>query len=128
MNSLINFLLLLIALVLAVLFFPVGIVFTLIAATVTGSARKAIGYLSHSALSVALAIDMLGNTVCADLLNNTMRLPGGYSFGNYRETISLVLGKNKERGTLSKAGRWLADILNKIDPNHVERAATGDSQ
>lgn len=127
MSMLANFLLLLIAIVLAMVFFPVGIIFTTIASINEGTGRKAIGYLSNSAKSIAIAIDILGNTVCADLLNNTMRKAGGYPFGNYRETISRVLGKNKELGTLSKAGTLLSSLLNLIDPNHVEKAANAKS-
>jgi hypothetical protein len=34
----------------------------------------------------------------------------------------MVLGVNKAMGTLTKLGKFLADTLNKIDPNHVEKA------
>ncbi len=123
MNGLSSFLLLLIAIMLIVILFPVGLLFTMIAAINTKSSQKAIGYLTNSALSIATAIDLLGNTACADLFNNTLRTAGGYPFGNYRETISRVLGKNKALGTLSKSGQFIADTLNKIQPNHVELAA-----
>ncbi len=118
-----NFLLLFAAIVLAVIFFPIGIAFTLFRAIQQGSISKAMGYLSKSALAIALSIDTLGNTVCRDLLDATLRKSGGYPFGSYWETISRVLGKNKGRSTLTATGRELAALLNRIDPEHVEDAA-----
>lgn len=71
---------------------------------------------------VALAIDELGNTVCQDLFNNTMRAEGGYRFGNSNETVSHVLGRLKAEDKLLPLGKALAAILNWIDKNHVEKA------
>ena len=47
------------------------------------------------------------------------RKPNGYKFGNSKETISSALSKNKRDGTLSRTGKLLAWILDKIDKNHV---------
>lgn len=73
--------------------------------------------------AMAISIDKLGNVVMGTLFNDLMKTKDGYEFGNHEETISKVLGVNKKLGTLKKPGRWLADILNYIDPNHVEKAA-----
>lgn len=78
------------------------------------------------AYSIALSIDQLGNVVCSNLFNDLLKKEGGYDFGNEDETISKVLGINKASGHLTKLGKLLADILNKIDPNHVEKAAKED--
>ena len=116
--------LLLVAVMLAILFFPLGFFFTLIEAVNRGSVSKALGYLSNSAVTTALSIDLMGNVVVRDLMNRTLiHSEARYEFGNYRETISSVLGKNKALGTLTDAGRALANFLNWIDPGHVERAA-----
>jgi len=71
---------------------------------------------------IAIAIDELGNTLCQDLFNNTMRAEGGHKFGNSDETVSYVLGKLKKEDKLLPVGKALAWILNKIDENHVEDA------
>ena len=42
----------------------------------------------------------------------------GYKFGNPKETISSVLGKNQRDKTLSLAGELLRWILDLIDDNH----------
>lgn len=78
-------------------------------------------YLSHAAGVLAIAVDCLGNVVCRDLFNLTLINAKGYQFGEVGETISYVLGKNKQDGTLTRTGVLLADILNYIDPYHVER-------
>ena len=119
----INALLLLTAFVLSVLFAPFGLVFAVAGAVATGSPRKAVGYLSALVLALAIGLDIFSNTLCRDLLNDTMRLPGGYAFGKQGETISRALGKNKETGTLSKAGIRLANLLDWIQKDHVEMAA-----
>ena len=71
---------------------------------------------------LALLIDKAGNVLLGPFLNDTMQREG-YEFGHYTETISKVLGINKELGTLTKFGKALADFLNWIDPMHVEKAA-----
>ena len=118
-----NFLLLFVALILAALLFPPGILCTLILCVLRMSARKALGYLSNTAFSISLSIDLLANVICRDLFNFFLIHAGGYPFGNNRETISRVLGLNKRLGALTDLGRALANLLDFIDPNHTERAA-----
>ncbi len=118
-----NLSLLLVALVLAILFFPIGVLVTILNAIREGSVSKIAGYLSKSLLSISLSLDTMGNTICRDLLNGWLRKQPGYEFGNYTETISRVLGKNEQTGTLTDAGRGLANLLNFIDKGHTERAA-----
>lgn len=72
---------------------------------------------------LALLIDKAGNVLLGPFLNDTMQREG-YEFGHYTETISKVLGINKALGTLTKLGRLLADFLNWLDENHVEKAAS----
>lgn len=72
---------------------------------------------------LALTKDKFGNVLIKYPANRLLIKKGGYQFGNYRETISKVLGKNKETNTLTKFGKLVANILNKLDKNHVENAA-----
>lgn len=67
---------------------------------------------------VALSIDMTGNVLLAELLNDIIIKDNGYKFGNRKETISSVLGKNKQKGTLKRLGKIFANILDNIDKNH----------
>lgn len=72
--------------------------------------------------SIAVSIDQLGNVICQHLFNLTLIKKDGYKFGNIDETISSVLGKNWVDGTLSKTGLMLSRILNRLDPDHVQKS------
>jgi len=72
------------------------------------------GYFKSSAIS----LDKFGNREFRTLLNKALKIKSGYEFGNMNETISGVLGKNERDKTLSKTGKGLVYILNKIDKNH----------
>jgi 8-oxo-dGTP diphosphatase len=70
----------------------------------------------------ALIDDIHGNTYLAKLFNDTLiKSKEGviaYKFGNPRETISSVLGKNKQLGTLTGLGKLLDKILHLFDSDH----------
>jgi hypothetical protein len=110
-----NLLLLVIAIILFIVIGSLGFVYSIIVKILRTS--------SVYFWQIALAIDELGNTVCQDLFNDTMRAKGGHRFGNSNETVSHVLGKLKAEGKLLPLGKFLAWILNKIDKYHVEKAA-----
>ena len=122
-KGLLNIGLLVVAVALAIVLLPTGLGYTFWWCILVMSPRKAYGYLSNTALAIATAIDILGNVVCRDLLNDTLITPNGYRFGKQGETISSVLGKNKARRTLTKQGQKLTDALNWLDKKHVEKAA-----
>jgi len=109
-----GFILLIIALLLSVVLLPVGFAFQV----VTTFFRHINRYL----FTIAKSIDQLGNVVCADLFNYTMIKKDGYRFGNEDVTISHVLGVNKKINTLTFTGKLLANFLNLIDKQHVEKA------
>lgn len=52
---------------------------------------------------------------------------GGYKFGNPKETISSVIGKNQRDNTLSIAGMILRVMLDKIDKNHCLKSINNDA-
>lgn len=111
-----GFLLLIIALVLSVILFPLGWLYSLF--TFKLSIRRLGSYFK----AIAISIDQLGNVVMSNLLDDTLIKEHGYKFGNPDETISMVLGINKRDKSLTKWGVRLANILNKIEDNHVEKA------
>lgn len=72
---------------------------------------------------LAYSVDQLGNVLCATLFNDLLiKGKDKYKFGNPDITISAVLGENKHKGTLTKAGVLLCKLLNWIDKNHVEKS------
>lgn len=76
--------------------------------------------------SWALSIDQLGNAVYKDLFNDTLIKPKGVPFGNPDETISSVLGKNKQIDRLTRTGKLLDFILDKLDPDHSIKSIEKD--
>jgi hypothetical protein len=115
-----GFILLIIALLLAIVLLPVGFAFQIIT-TLFKSVNR---YL----FTIAKSIDQLGNVVCADLFNTTLIKKNGYKFGHEDVTISHVLGMNKKINTLTFTGKLLANFLNLIDKQHVEKAIEYDSE
>ena len=110
-----GFILLIIAIVLSAILFPLGWLYSLF--TFKLSIRKLSGYFK----AIAISIDQLGNVVMANLLNDTLIKEHGHKFGNPDETISMVLGLNKRDKSLTKWGIKLTNILNKIEKDHIEK-------
>lgn len=77
---------------------------------------------------LAFAIDQLGNVLCAPVFNILFlhNQNKGKLFGNPDETISHCVGVNYLEGNLTISGLVLKWVLNKIDPNHVEKAANNN--
>ena len=76
------------------------------------------GYFQHTAVD----IDRFGNRNFRATLNLTFRKYWGHKFGDERETISSALGKNERDGTLSRTGKGICWILNKLDKDHCKNS------
>jgi hypothetical protein len=111
-----GFLLITIAIVLSVVLFPLGWFYSLF--TFRASIKKLDNYFKI----IAISIDQLGNVVMSTIFNDLMIKKGGHKFGDEDQTISMVLGLNKQTNTLNKFGKFWASLLNKIEKNHVEKA------
>lgn len=70
----------------------------------------------------ATDIDRFGNHNFRTLLNLTLIQEGSYQFGDFRETISSVLGKNQRDNTLTKTGVVICNILDFIDKDHCKKS------
>lgn len=68
--------------------------------------------------STAINIDKFGNREFRSLFNKVLIKPEGYQFGNEKETISSVLGKNQRDMTLKFMGKFMVSLLDKIHANH----------
>jgi hypothetical protein len=102
---------LIVAILISIIIFPIGFVFSMFY-------PKRGKYLYR----IALGIDQLGNVVCARLFNFFLIDLDGYQFGDEDETISSVIGKNKQSNTLTPFGIALDMLLELIDKNHSEDA------
>lgn len=114
----IEFSLLFISIILFLLMAPLGLLTRIILIFVKDS-REQFTKITDYPFAIAHTIDILGNIVCADLFNITLiKHSGSYKFGVKTETISSVLGKNIKTKTLTRTGRLLASLLDRIDSHH----------
>jgi hypothetical protein len=111
-----SFLLFGIAFVLVVTTTPVGFAYALLRQLFLGKVKTLQIYF----IEVALALDNAGNVIMQHLLNDTLLVknPHTYLFGNKKETISSVIGKNHLTNTLSPLGKALNTFLSFIDKDH----------
>jgi 8-oxo-dGTP diphosphatase len=108
-------LLFLTALILKLLFYPIGFCYSILLTFFKN------GYieLDKYFFNCALADDQQANTYLAKLFNDILIIKGGHKFGNVDETISSVLGKNLKLNTLSIIGKGLNSILNLFENDHT---------
>ena len=111
-----SFLLFGIAFVLVVTTTPIGFVYALLRQLFLGKVKTLQIYF----IEVALALDNAGNVIMQHLLNDTLLVKNQhtYLFGNKKETISSVIGKNHLTNTLSPLGKALNAFLSLIDKDH----------
>ena len=116
MSLLKSFLLFCIAFVLLISTAPIGFFYALLRQLFFGKLKT----LSVYFLEVAISIDNTGNVMMQYLLNDLLLIkrPATYYFGNKKETISSVIGKNSLTNTLSSLGKALNAFLNWIDKDH----------
>ena len=111
-----SFLLFCIAILLLICTTPIGFFYALLRQIFFGKLKT----LSVYFLEVAISIDNTGNVMMQYLLNDLLLIkrPTTYYFGNKKETISSVIGKNSLTNTLSTLGMALNTFLNWIDKDH----------
>ena len=111
-----SFLLFGIAFVLVVTTTPIGFLYALLRQLFIGKIK----ILQIYFIEVALALDNAGNVIMQHLLNDILLIANQhtYLFGNKKETISSVIGKNHLTNTLSPPGKALNAFLNFIDKDH----------
>ena len=120
LNGLVLFI---VALTLTIPLSILAIVYTVIKYIIIGRARDINDYFTNNAVS----IDMTGNAIVGtELINDATSKKKTYRFGNKYQTVSAIFGKNKRAKTLFGLDREIADTLNVIEPNHVEKAAELD--
>ena len=121
--------LLLVALTLALVLLPLGLLWTIgeiwfrfFVPSGNSASKKGLWYLGGIFRSVAIWIDQIGNSVCRDLFNRCLITTDWYKFGKVQETISSVLGKNQETWTLTLVGRAVVGVLDWIDKDHCRES------
>ena len=114
----ISLVLLITAIVLLYVLLPLVCLYMLIKYMINQNTRAFVVW----ACKTARSIDVFFNVIGADIMIDTLIKKGGYKFGNQKETISSVIGKNDRMGTLTRAGRFLRWLLDRIDEEHCKDA------
>lgn len=107
-----------VSLLLAAILYPLGLALTFIINLYKRRWKFSFKRLDQQFLSIATSIDASGNVICKDLFNLILIKKGGYEFGKRKETISSVLGKNQRDKTLTRTGKVIVFILDKIETDH----------
>lgn len=115
----IEFLLLFIAITLLFILVPIASLYIIVKSLLHRRTKE----LTVWFYGTARTIDIFGNIVAAELFNDIFIKPNGYKFGNRKETISSVIGKNQRTNTLKLLGKTLRFILDFIEPGHCEESA-----
>lgn len=122
-----GFVLFIVSVLLTSIFAPIALIYTVLRSIYKLSVTEYEMLFGRLFYFMAYSIDQFGNVVGQYLLNDTLiTKKSTYKFGNPDVTISAVLGMNKKNKTLSKLGTYICNILNYIDPNHVEKAADSE--
>ena len=110
----IELVILIISITLLYLLLPLVALFMIIKYLFTGNKRMLVVWFYRTARE----IDIFANVNGSEFFDGIFIINGGYKFGNPKETISSVIGKNQRDKTLSIAGKILRYMLDKIDKEH----------
>ena len=119
----IELLILIIATTLLYLLLPIIICFMVLKYIFTGNKKMLAVWFYRTARE----IDLFANVVGAEFWNAIFITDGGYKFGNPKETISSVLGKNQRDKTLTLLGDALRWVLDRIDEDHCLNSINDDA-
>lgn len=113
-------LLYIVSLIISIILLPLGFVYMIFKMIYKQRFfQEGLPAINQKFLKLATAVDIYGNVACSELFNDTLIKKESIDrFGNYGETISSVIGKNKIKNTLTKTGKILDYILDFFDPNH----------
>lgn len=115
-------LLFLVSYVLGFILIPVGLVFGFFKQVRKNTFRKAWRDIDNKFMSMAISRDKYGNVVCAELFNATLIKKSDRLFGSHRQTISHVIGLNLQTANLTRTGRVVNYILNKLHRDHAVKS------
>lgn len=116
-----------VALILSAVLFPLGLLLTFFVNLYKRRWSFSFKRLDQQFLSIATSIDASGNVVCKDLFNLILKQKGGVDFGNRKETISSVLGKNQRDKTLTNFGIAFCELLDFIDKDHCKKSIKNEN-
>lgn len=108
-----GFLLWFVSIIAKLILYPIAFITTFIKEFYHTHFDRALAKVNKQFMDIAVSNDATGNVVCDDLFNLIMIKAGSYQFGNRKETISSVFGKNLQNGTLTWFGNIIVLLLTK---------------
>lgn len=123
-----SILLFIIAFILSAIFMPIGFFYSIIRLWMNVRFITWWKRINQYFFVLSVSIDQFGNVIMQELFNDIIIKKEGHKFGNEDETISSVLGKNKQADTLTVTGKILSYILNFLEYRHVENSIELDEK
>lgn len=120
----VNIIILVVALFLLVTVGTLGLIYTLINSVINISKADPFLYFGNILYSINVGIDKIGNVLLGSFMNRFAIYEdlSQTKFGNINHTISYVLAKNMEPNTLRPLGTFLVNVLEYLDPGHMEKS------
>lgn len=116
-----SFFLIILALIIFACLSVVGFFWTIIKMFYKTKIKTALDGLNKYFFTIALSINQIGAVVFKGLFNDALIKGRGLPFGDEDKQISEVLGWNERYFKLTKAGKLLVKVLNKLDPMHCQK-------
>lgn len=120
-NLFISFFLFILAEIIFATLSVIGFFWTIFKLFYKTSFKNGINGLSGYFFSLALSKNQSGAVAFKGLFNDTLIKNTKVPFGDEDKQISEVLGWNERYFELTKVGKLLIKILNKLDPKHCEK-------
>ncbi len=115
-----------VSVVLAIIFLPIGMLYSIVRLWIKANFKTWFNRIGQYFFVITISIEQTGNVIMQELFNDILTKKDGYSFGHEDETISSVLGKDQQRGTLTFVGRMLNGLLHLMDNNHSINSIEAD--
>jgi len=120
----INIIILVVALFLLVTVGTIGLVYTFFNGIINIKKADPLLYFGNILYSINVGIDKIGNVILGSFMNRfaIYKDQSQTKFGNINHTISYVLAKNMDPNTLRPLGTFLINVLEFLDPGHMEKS------
>jgi len=113
-----NIVLFFIAIILLITLGSLGLIYTIFSSIYNFKNISVLKYWSDIVYTINVGIDKIGNVLLGEFMNKFAVTEPVYRFGNIDDTISKALAKNLNN--LTSLGKFIVNILEWIDPGHME--------
>jgi hypothetical protein len=97
-----------------------GLIYTIVWSVFNSAKISFFKYWADLMYTINVGIDKIGNVLLAAFLNKFAIVEPVYKFGDINDTISEALAKNLNN--LTPLGKFIVDVLEWIDPGHMEKS------